>query len=190
MSSSVAGVPDRWLDGDALVQRRFARSIEAPARFFEAHATVLVLACQAMAQRFEAGGRLFAIGTGAQASDAQHIAVEFVHPVLVGKRALPALALLEPSPLSVLETIGRVTDIALILGWSGMDEEATRARDWARARGLLTITLLGGPAPPADAADFTFHVDGDPLVVQETHETVYHVLWELVHLFFERRASP
>jgi D-sedoheptulose 7-phosphate isomerase len=50
--------------------------------------------CRELADRFGRGGRLLAVGASAQArSDARHVAVEFVHPVIVGKRALPALAL-------------------------------------------------------------------------------------------------
>ena len=47
----------------------------------------------AMAARFSEGGKLIAFGNGAGSTDAQHVAVEFVQPVSVGKRALPALAL-------------------------------------------------------------------------------------------------
>ena len=48
-------------------------------------------ACREMAERFLRGGRLLAFGRGPYATDAQHVSVEFVHPVIVGKRALPAL---------------------------------------------------------------------------------------------------
>src|SRR5215208_3443966 len=61
--------------------------------FFEAEATRLAEACNEMSRRFLAGGRLLAFGTGSAATDAQHVSVEFVHPVIVGKRALPALDL-------------------------------------------------------------------------------------------------
>ncbi|MFB9840479.1 SIS domain-containing protein, partial [Actinoallomurus acaciae] len=70
----------------------FARR-EAPGRALAADAEALAEACQAMAGRFHRGGRLFTFGNGGAATDAQHIAVEFVHPVIVGKRALPALSL-------------------------------------------------------------------------------------------------
>ena len=46
-----------------------------------------------MSDRFLRGGRLLAFGRGPYATDAQHVSVEFVHPVIVGKRALPALDL-------------------------------------------------------------------------------------------------
>ena len=46
-----------------------------------------------MAVRFHRGGKLVCFGSGGPSTDAQHIAVEFVHPVIVGKRALPAISL-------------------------------------------------------------------------------------------------
>src|SRR5215213_8039718 len=61
--------------------------------FFKAEAPRLAEACHEMSRRFLAGGRLLAFGNGSAATDAQHVSVEFVHPVIVGKRALPALDL-------------------------------------------------------------------------------------------------
>ncbi|MGH2388780.1 MAG: phosphoheptose isomerase, partial [Chloroflexota bacterium] len=61
--------------------------------FFAAEIPRLAAACRQMSDRFLAGGRLLAFGNGSAATDAQHVSVEFVHPVIVGKRALPALDL-------------------------------------------------------------------------------------------------
>jgi D-sedoheptulose 7-phosphate isomerase len=61
----------------------------------------------------------------------------------------------------------------------------------ARSRGLLTLGLAGGDGGQFITAglDFCFVVPArDPLVVQQTHETLYHVLWELVHIFFEHEG--
>jgi len=67
-------------------------SRNGPSReFFTCEARRLAVLCREMAERFLDGGRLLAFGRGPWATDAQHIAVEFVHPVIVGKRALPAL---------------------------------------------------------------------------------------------------
>src|SRR5690242_6361202 len=63
------------------------------ADFFAKEAPRLAEACHEMSRRFLGGGRLLACGRGAAATDAQHVSVEFVHPVIVGKRALPALDL-------------------------------------------------------------------------------------------------
>ena len=54
-----------------------------------------------------------------------------------------------------------------------------------RRRGLLAIAMTGGGAAVADA-EHSFAVrSADPVIVQEAQETAYHVLWELVHVFFE-----
>ena len=61
----------------------------------------------------------------------------------------------------------------------------------ARERGLLTLGLAGGDGGQfrESALDFCFVVPSrDPFVIQETHETLYHVLWELVHIFFEHEG--
>ena len=80
-------------DLPTLVARRFEWSMATPEAFFAREAQRIAEACWAMARRFHQGGRLLAFGHGAWTTDAQHVAVEFVHPVIVGKRALPALAL-------------------------------------------------------------------------------------------------
>src|SRR6202522_4835074 len=59
--------------------------------FFSREAFRLAEVCRSMSERFLQGGRLLAFGRGPYATDAQHVSVEFVHPVIVGKRALPAL---------------------------------------------------------------------------------------------------
>src|SRR5215472_1565949 len=85
------------LDLMTLVAARFAQSMSVPETFFANEAGRIAEACWIMARRFHKGGRLLAFGNGAWATDAQHVSVEFVHPVIVGKRALPALALTNDS---------------------------------------------------------------------------------------------
>jgi len=146
--------------------------------FLEREASRLAGACHALAQAFSRGGTLLAWGEGAAATDAAHVAVEFLHPVIVGKRALPALAV--PDDLG----LARGGDLLLVLAHGPADARVQDVLAEARARGLLTVALTGA-GPPA-AADHAFVVrSGDPYVVQEVQETAYHVLWELVHTFFE-----
>jgi D-sedoheptulose 7-phosphate isomerase len=136
-----------------------------------------------MAERFVAGGRLIAIGdTAAARSDVRHIAVEFVHPVIVGKRALPALGFAADieALASQVELVCGPNDIVVAFG---DDERIGSALDAARRLGCLTIAFADLDAdwsfvPPSD----------DPFVRQELIETSYHVLWELVHVFFEHRG--
>ena len=77
----------------AIINRQIRERNTVSAAFFAREAARLARVSRLMAERFLRGGRLLTFGSGAAASDAQHIAVEFVHPVLVGKRALPALDL-------------------------------------------------------------------------------------------------
>lgn len=189
-----------------LVAARFARSISVPESFFAAEEERLAEACWAMARRFHQGGRLLAFGNGAWATDAQHVSVEFVHPVIVGKRALPALALINDGPTlsglrvncgddravaGQLEVLARPQDIALGFSPDGQCADVLAALDAAHHLGLLTLGLTGGDGGHFRNAglDFCFVVPTtDRLVVQETHETLYHVLWELVHVFFEHEG--
>jgi D-sedoheptulose 7-phosphate isomerase len=71
--------------------QRIAASLQARnpvvQAFFSSEALRLAYAAQEMAARFGRGGRLYAFGRGPYATDAAHISVEFVHPVIVGKRA-------------------------------------------------------------------------------------------------------
>jgi D-sedoheptulose 7-phosphate isomerase len=126
----------------------------ANTEFFAAESARLAQLCEAMAQRFARGGRLLAVG---EQWDSRHVAVEFVHPVIVGKRALPALAL----PDSALALEAEPDDIVVTF-----------------AAGNVTI-LEQTFSPPTD----------DPFIRQELVETLYHVLWELVHVFLEHRDA-
>jgi D-sedoheptulose 7-phosphate isomerase len=153
--------------------------------FLEAEQERIARACHDMARAFARGGTLIPFGTGAAATDAAHVAVEFMHPVIVGKRALPALAPTnDPTGATTLARLARPDDIALALAHDAGDESTHAFLTEAGGRGLLTIAMTGGGGSPQ--ADHPFVVpSADPLVVQEVQETTYHVLWELVHVFFE-----
>jgi D-sedoheptulose 7-phosphate isomerase len=162
-------------------------------------------ACHAMALRFHRGGKLVVFGNGGGATDAEHIAVEFVHPVIVGKRALPALSLAEDlatvTGVARADGFGEVfahqvryladpVDIALGVSPDGQCENVRRGLEQAHGMGLLTIALTGGDGgalADSPAVDHLFVVrSDDACVVKELHVTIYHVLWELVHVFFEQ----
>ncbi len=149
--------------------------------FFSREAYRLAEACQAMSERFLKGGRLLAFGTGPYATDAQHVSVEFVHPVIVGKRALPALdlsMLFRPW----LETILHSEDIVMGFGPPDGDPEIRSALEFADSRNALTFALPGAKGSYAVEA-FT----RDPFIHQEMIEILYHTLWESVHVFLEHR---
>ncbi len=187
----------------AILEARFKQSITVPEIFFTREAEQIAQACWAMARRFHQEGRLLAFGNGAWATDAQHISVEFVHPVIVGKRALPALALTNDSAtlstinmaeaifVRQIRVLARPQDIALGFSPDGDCANVLAALETARHMGLLTLGLGGGDGGQMQQAalDFCFIIpSNDPMVIQETHETLYHVLWELVHVFFEHEG--
>jgi D-sedoheptulose 7-phosphate isomerase len=148
--------------------------------FFGAEAERIARLCHRMAERFARGGRLVALGEEPLArSDARHVAVEFVHPVIVGKRALPALALsAEGGPLGgQAALLVEPHDIVLAFGER---PETVAALHLARERGCLTLA-----AADAGAEWELVPQEKDPFIVQELVETLYHVLWELVHVFLE-----
>ena len=158
----------------ALVAER-DRALEA---FLASESDRIALCCYELARAFSRGGTLFAFGTGAAETDAAHVAVEFMHPVIVGKRALPALA-----PPADVRALARAGDVAVTIA-HGAEADAVRDfREEMRRRGLLTIAFTGGAPVEADFA-FAIPTD-DAQVAQEVQETAYHVLWELVHVFFE-----
>lgn len=174
----------------ALARERFDRTARTSDAFFEDHADAVSRACWAMARRFHRAGRLLVFGRGARETDAYHVSVEFVHPVLVGKRALPALCL-EGDQATALDRLARSDDIALGITSRGEEPAVLSKLALARELGLLTVGLAGGDGGAlADAdVDHLFVIpDDDPTVVQEVQETLYHVLWELVHVFFDHTA--
>ena len=170
--------------GTDLVGARLEERLRAGERFFAAESERIARLCHRMAERFARGGRLVALGgDGADRSDVRHVTVEFVHPVIVGKRALPALGLsVEGGPLAAQ---------AALVGRGRRHRDRVRRRrptsprrsPSARARGALTIAF-------ADVgAEWSFAPPGaDPFVRQELVETLYHVLWELVHVFLDQRG--
>jgi D-sedoheptulose 7-phosphate isomerase len=193
-------------DQEALVERRFELSMTVPDTFFENESGRIAEVCWAMAHRFSHGGRLLTFGNGAQATDAQHVSVEFVHPVIVGKRALPALALTNDSAtmsgmmakgdtdklfVHQMRVLARPQDIAMGFSLHGNDANVLDALHLAREMGLLSLCLTGGDSGLSKKTeiDYIFAIPShDPFVIQETHETLYHVLWELVHIFFEHEG--
>jgi D-sedoheptulose 7-phosphate isomerase len=163
-------VEERLLERNNLFESFFAR--EAPR---------LAESCREMSERFLRGGRLLAFGRGPYATDAQHVSVEFVHPVIVGKRALPAL------DLSVLfrpwvEAILRPEDIVMGFGPPEGDPEVWATLQEGYARNAMTFALPGEDGSYALEA-----ATQDPFMHQELIEILYHTLWETVHVYFERR---
>jgi D-sedoheptulose 7-phosphate isomerase len=150
-------------------------------QYFSAEARRLAEACREMSERFLRGGRLLAFGRGPYATDAQHVSVEFVHPVIVGKRALPAVdlsLLMQPW----LDAIVRTDDIVMGFGPPEGDSDVWSALQSAQKHGAMTLALPGPSGTYALKA-----ATQDPFMHQEMVEILCHTLWETVHVFFEHR---
>ena len=166
---------------EAQVEERLLKRNHLVEEFFSREAFRLAEACHSMSERFLNGGRLLAFGRGPYATDAQHVSVEFVHPVIVGKRALPAL------DLSILfrpwlDTLLHPEDIVMGFGPPEGDDEVRSALEFADGRKALTFALPGvhGSYAVQSFAE-------DPFIHQEMIEILYHTLWESVHVFLEHR---
>ena len=130
----------------------------------------LAAAALDLARKFHDGATLWVISPQWE-PHAHHVAVEFVHPVIMGKRALPSVALVD-----------------LLMAVASADEPAAvDAMRRAPAWGAMTLWIGAGPRPPAGAANHILWVDSDDPMVPATGRFVlmYHLLWELTHVCFE-----
>jgi len=177
----------------------------APACDLVEHASEVTDTAFSMAVRFHHGGKLLAFGIGSSSTDAQHVAVEFVHPVIVGKRAFPAISLTTDIATQTaiaaragmaevfahqLEMLAEPGDIALGISPDGNCPSVLAGLVAARKAGLLTVALVGGGGGAIAVNSAADHLliagSADPRVVKEIHVTMYHLLWELVHVFIEQ----
>jgi D-sedoheptulose 7-phosphate isomerase len=181
------------------ILRKAKESADLKLRFFEENADALERCARSLADRFLRGGKLLVIGNGGSACDAQHVAVEFVHPIIEKRRPLPAMALtLDTATLTAigndsdfsqvfeaqLELLGRPEDCVLGISSSGASSNVNRALKRSKERGLLTVGFAGrdGGRMPS-LCDYCFTVEAWSIHrVQETHTVLLHLLWDLVHV--------
>jgi D-sedoheptulose 7-phosphate isomerase len=180
----------------ALLIGRAAERRAGPGLALAGGADRIARAARDMAGRFVAGGKLLAFGDGVAAADAGHLAVEFTHPVIVGKRALPAMSL-DPGTdrmggyAAQVRLLGRPGDVAVGISTDDRPGATALGLTAARELDLLTIALtVRGPDGGLETGglsgvDHVLATGGDPLVAREIHVTIYHILWELVHVFIE-----
>jgi D-sedoheptulose 7-phosphate isomerase len=183
---------------DAIL-RKARESADVKIQFFQENAENLERCVRDLAARFSAGGRLLAMGNGGSACDAEHVAVEFQHPIIEKRRPLPALALCVGSATLTaigndtdfsrifedqLELLARPEDALLGISTSGASPNVNRALKRAREMGLLTVGFTGrdGGRMP-EVCDYCFTVKSWSIHrVQETHTALLHLLWDQVHV--------
>lgn len=143
----------------------------------------LATAALSLARRLAAGGTLWCWAPGAP-HHAAHVAVEFVHPVVVGARAAPSVAITVDDAAEALRPVARPGDALLVVG--GDEARATPVLQRAAAWGLRTLWLGCGPRPLAGRADHLLWVGDDAHVAHDGRLTLgYHLLWELTQVCFE-----
>lgn len=138
-----------------------------------------------LAKRFAAGATMWSIAPSWE-PHALHVAVEFVHPVIMGKRALPAVALTGPDLVNLVRVSARPGDIVVAISGTN-DAQVRSVMRRAPAWGVTTIWIGSGDAPPAAMADHALWLDDPDPRVPATGGFVlfYHLLWELTHVCFE-----
>lgn len=181
------------------ILRKSRESAVTMERFFHENADRISACARAMADAFERGARLYVMGNGGSLCDAQHVTVEFMHPVLEKRRPLPAMTLATESALltavandgdfsmafaAQLRLLAKKGDLALAISTSGKSAGVARALKAAREMGLMTIGFTGRDGGSmAEACDHCFVVPSFSIHrIQETHGALLHVLWDLIHL--------
>jgi D-sedoheptulose 7-phosphate isomerase len=197
------GAQDEARLAAALLQsaaEKAADSRDTNARFFAEAGAALVAAARALAAVYRSGGRLFTMGNGGSSCDAAHIAVEFTHPVTVGRPALAAINLV--ADVAMLSAVGndigfehvflrqlvaqaRPGDGLIGISTSGNSPNLLVAFAKAKEIGLTTFGLAGGDGGRMQRAGTVDHCLVVPSQsihrIQECHVAAYHILWDLVH---------
>lgn len=183
----------------ATLERQVAEALRIKERFFADSAGHICACAAAMASAFERGARLYVFGNGGSACDAVHVSVEFMHPIIEKRPALPAVALTTDTAVLTaigndqdfslvyveqLRTLARAGDIALGISTSGKSANILRALRWAREHDLLAIGFAGrdgGKLP--ETCDYSFIAPSYSIPrIQEVHQTLLHVIWDLIHI--------
>ncbi len=181
------------------ITRKARESAELIASYLDTAAAEVERTARALAERMARGGRLYVIGNGGSACDAQHVAVEFQHPIIEKRKPLPATALVgDVATITAvgndgdfaqvfsaqLEIVAREGDAVLGISTSGTSANVIRAMRRARELGVLTIGFLGRDGGPlADLCAHAFVVPSWSIHrIQEVHTVLLHLLWDHVHV--------
>jgi D-sedoheptulose 7-phosphate isomerase len=185
-------------------------SIEVKKKFFDDNKAAILDASLALARAFHAGRKLLVCGNGGSATDAQHVAVEFMHPITVGRKALPAICLNNDMAMVTavandvnfadvfvrqLIALAKEGDVLIAISTSGNSENLLHAFQTAQRMGLTTIGFAGDEGGRMEEMrgqkliDYCFTVPTSSIHrIQESHVTLYHIIWDMVHEFLQHKA--
>lgn len=178
------------------VLKAFADSANVKQQFARTHADRIVQVATAIAAAFREGHKVLLFGNGGSATDAAHIAAEFVGRYKRERIPLPALAL--ATDIAAITCIandygydelfarqvrahGQKGDIAIAISTSGNSPNVLKGVAAARECGLITVGWTGGSGGQLAAlVDYPFVVPSPVTArIQESHITLGHVLCEL-----------
>ncbi len=179
------------------IEKIFVESARVKVAFARENADRIVEVVQLIAQAFRDGKKLLIFGNGGSATDASHIAAEFVNRFLMERPPLPAIALnTDPAVLTSisndygyeqifskqLAALGHEGDVVIAISTSGNSPNVIKALETAKKNGLKTVVLTGGTGGRmAKTADHTFIVPSKHTPhIQETHITLGHVICQMV----------
>jgi D-sedoheptulose 7-phosphate isomerase len=182
-------------------------SIAVKQKFFEQQKDAILEASLALARAYHAGRKMLVCGNGGSATDAQHIAVEFMHPITVGRKALPAICLNSDMAMVTavandvgfddvfvrqIIALGNEGDVLLGISTSGNSDNLLHAFATAQRMGLATIGFAGddgGKMAQMKSDQMLDHCLTVPTTsihrIQESHMTLYHVMWDMTHEFLQ-----
>ena len=143
------------------------------------------------------GNKIILFGNGGSASDAQHIAAEFIGRFKIERKSIPAIALTTDS--SILTSLGNDYafdtifsrqcesmvingDIVIGISTSGNSTNVKNGLVIAKEKGAITIGLLGNKGGKIkDIVDMSLIVDSSSTPrIQEAHRVIYHIICEIV----------
>ena len=179
-------------------------------KFFAENKDTILNVALSLARAYYSGKKMLVCGNGGSATDAQHVAVEFMHPITVGRKALPAICLNNDMAMVTavandvgfddvfvrqIIALGQEGDVLLGISTSGNSGNLLNAFAIAQRMGLITIGLSGGDGGQMEnlrekgLLDFCLTVPTSSVHrIQETHVTLYHVVWDLTHEFLQHPA--
>ncbi|MDD4224722.1 MAG: SIS domain-containing protein [Candidatus Cloacimonetes bacterium] len=163
-------------------------------------------AARLIADCFARGGKVIAFGNGGSMCDAMHFAEEFTGRFRRDRKALPAIALSDPSQLTCVgndygfeqvfargvEAFARPGDVVLGISTSGNSDNVIKGLEAARLLGCHTLALLGkNGGKLAGSCGLEIIVPGEHSDrIQELHTLILHIIIEGVEeLLFADEAS-
>lgn len=185
----------------------FEESLEVKERFVKENIETIIEVSKVIAKAFNEGKKLLLFGNGGSATDASHIAAEFVNRFKKDRPGLPAIALNTDIAVVTsiandydytevfsrqLKSLAQEGDIIIAISTSGNSSNVIKAMDVAKEKRLRTIAFTGAKGERfASKADYAFIVPSENTPrIQETHITLGHVLCQMVEeILFETPES-